>query len=166
MKTDTGNALGLPPIRGEEVSRYVITARSQRTFHTILDAHQLLDPARTHLAVVTTRVTHDADGGRVELRVDQDLRGGAVVEELECEARPTLRSLRFKRSMVDQHGVECRSETVDFTRGPLRFPGIRTPRCACPSCCGGSPSTASAARCTPGSPTAWSPRSITKSTSR
>ena len=56
MKTDPGNALGLPPLRGEETARYVITARPHRSFHTVLDAHALLDPARAHLALVTTRV--------------------------------------------------------------------------------------------------------------
>lgn len=139
MKTDTGNAIGLPPIRGEEISRFVITARAQRSFHTVLDAHQLLDPSRTHLAVVTTRVTHDADGGGVEIRVEQDLRGGVVVEELQCEARPSLRALRFKRSMLDGHGVECRSETVDFTRGPLRFPGDTYPEVCLPFLLRGQP---------------------------
>lgn len=139
MKTDPGNALGLPPLRGEEIARYVITARPHRTFHTVLDAHQLLDPARTHLAVVTTRVTHDPGGGRVEVDVEQNILGGVVREALECDAHPTLRALRFKRSMVDDKGVECRSESVDFTRGPLRFPGDTYPEVCLPFLLRGQP---------------------------
>jgi hypothetical protein len=139
MKTATGNALGLPPGDAEQVSRYVITARPHRSFHTVLDAHNLLDPARTHLAVVTTRITREGNGGRLSVGLEQQLRGAVVREELECEARPTLRALTFERSMVDDQGVECRAERVDFTRGPLKFPGDTYPEVCLPFLLRGAP---------------------------
>lgn len=139
MKTDLGNAIGLPPVQGEETSRYVITARPHRSFHTVLDAHQLLDPARTHLAEVTTRVTREGTGGRVEVTLVQNIRDGVVTETLACEARPTLRATRFDRTMVDGAGVECRREAVDFTRGPLRFPEDTYPEVCLPFLLRGAP---------------------------
>lgn len=139
MKTDPGNALGLPPLHGEETARYVITARPHRSFHTVLDAHALLDPARTHLAIVTTRVTREGGGGRVEVSLEQHILGGVVRETLACDARPTLRAQRFTRSMLDDQGVECRSETVDFTRGPLRFPADTYPEVCLPFLLRGMP---------------------------
>lgn len=131
MKTDPVHALGLPSFRGEEVSRYVITPRPHRSFHTVLDAHQLLDPARTHLAVVTTRVSDD-DGGRLEVSLEQGIRGGVVRESLVCDARPSLRARSFRRTVVDDDGAECRAESVDFTRGPMRFPGDTYPEVCLP----------------------------------
>ena len=138
MKTDASNALGLPPFLGEEVVRYVITARPHRSFHTVLDAHALLDPTRTHLAIVTTRVSREG-GGRIAVDLEQHIRGGVMREALECDALPTLRALRFKRSVVDDQGVECRSEMVDFTRGPLRFPGDTYPEVCLPFLLRGQP---------------------------
>lgn len=132
MKTDEAHALGLPPVKGEEVARYVITARPQRSFHTVLDAHDLLDPARTHLAVVTTKVTPEGNGGSLSVEIEQNILGGVVREALECEAGPGLRATRFRRVMVDARGAECRSESVDFTRGPLRFPADTYPEVCLP----------------------------------
>jgi hypothetical protein len=132
MKTDSVNALGLPAIVGEETSRYVITARPHRSFHTVLDAHHLLDPMRTHLAIVRTKVTREGAGGSVEVSLEQHILGGVMHERLVCEARPALRATRFTRSVLDDAGVECRAESVDFTRGPMRFPADTYPEVCLP----------------------------------
>lgn len=139
MKTDNTNTLGLPAVKGEEVARYVIKARPQRTFHTVLDAHDLLDPKRTHLAIVTTRVAQEGGGPRLSVDIEQNIRGGVIRETLECDARPVLRATRFRRVMVDEQGAECRNETVDFSRGPLRFPEDTYPEVCLPFLLRGQP---------------------------
>lgn len=128
MKTDQAHTLGLPPVKGEEVTRYVIRARPHRSFHTVLDAHDLLDPKRTHLAVVTTRVTGEA----LSITIEQNILRGVIRETLECDARPTVRAKTFHRTMLDDQGEECRRETADFTRGPLRFPADTYPEVCLP----------------------------------
>jgi hypothetical protein len=120
-----------PPTReGEETLVFVANPRAKRSFHTILDAHDLFD--RDGRSEVTTRLYGGAGQRHVEIKAKHALRGGGITETLVLSADGGLRARSLDRRVHDEGGSVSREEKIDFTRGPLRLPATTYPEVLLP----------------------------------
>ncbi len=92
-----------------QVLSYRTRPREKRSFHSVLDAAELLP----HDA--TTSITLDATGGVVALGISQPLRRGQLDERVEHVDDAGLRVRRLVRHIRDEVGGAARDETAEFS---------------------------------------------------
>lgn len=106
--------LPVPAWAGQSL-RYRASARSKRSFNTILDASELLSDG----SVATVSLERSADGG-ANLTVEVPLRNGHIVDRV--EHGPGLVTNRLERRVMTKAGVESRVEVADFRSSTHSLP--------------------------------------------
>jgi hypothetical protein len=96
-----------PPAWSGQTLRFRTRPRAKRTFHTVLDAADMLTDRS-----VTTATLARTGASSYALRLVQELRRGTIDETTTYDDAFTLRRLERRVSRPD--GAESRQETVDF----------------------------------------------------
>jgi hypothetical protein len=121
--------IAAPPRPVRETLSYRLAPRPQRTFHTVLDAHHLVDPDPERRTTVA--IDAGPDGARFD--VSHPVVGGRIDESLECDATAEgLVSRRFLRSVFDAAGERVRLEEVRFDTGVIPLPPQSYPEVVLP----------------------------------
>jgi len=124
------NPLRPPREDGTEVATYVANPRAKRSFNTILDASHLFDA--NGRSTVTTRALREGASRRVEIQTEHALKGGTISETLVLSANEHLQARSLHRVLVDEEGVTCREEKIEFGRGPFKLPEATYPEVMLP----------------------------------
>lgn len=106
----------IPPSGFATTTRYSLRARPKRMFHTILDAHRLLD-GESH-----STLRFEERGSGVELEMIHHIATGRIEERLTLQRNDAvLVSDRLHRQLFDEHGERVRNEEAHFFREGLGF---------------------------------------------
>jgi len=126
----------LPPYPVDSRCRYRARPRPQKSFNTILDAADLLDPAVLQPSTVEIQRQDQA----IEIRIEHPLLGGVIREELLLADSPEgLRAVHLRRTVDDPKGARSRDETVDFANSAWPLPPGTYPETAVPLFLGWQP---------------------------
>ncbi len=120
----------VPPADFAGKLTYAIRPREKRTFHTVLDAHNLLSSGSRR----TSTIEYASDGEDVVLSVEHPILDGRMREEfrLRREGKGLVASV-LARNLYDANGLAIRTEHVpDFRHQRLGLPQATYPEVALP----------------------------------
>jgi len=115
--------------------RYKLSPRPKKSFHTVLDAADMIDSStdRTSLVRIETAPPSGAGESELVIRFEHPLKDGRIDEELRLAPTPDgLTTSRFLRSVYFADGRRVRNEEVDFAAGALPLPAATYPEVAVP----------------------------------
>ncbi len=119
------------PIDGQR--RYQLSPRAKRSFHTILDAAAIIDPADSRTSRVAFESAAGDGGHQLTLSFEHPLIGGKLEEKLTLVTDGDgLRATQFVRSAWNNDQQRVRHEEVDFGDGILPLPPETYPEVAVP----------------------------------
>lgn len=120
----------VPPAGATKISRFAIAAREKRAFHSILDAHALLDRNGKNESVVTLRES----GADVVLETDHPMLGGRIHETVHYARTETgLVTRSLARRVVKGDSAPTRDEKVTtFDHGAIGLPLATYPEVTLP----------------------------------
>lgn len=122
-----------PSLGAEESIRYAISARAKRTFHTVLDASDMLLPGNASRAQITTRKTSLDGADAVEVVTEFGMRKGQFHESLTLRPQNgSLVAARLFRTLDDNDNARRREERAVFGDGPIVLPPDAYPEIALP----------------------------------
>ena len=111
--------------------RYTTRARPKRSFHTVLDAGELLVDGSI------TEVSLGREGDVVVLDVITPLRSGRIVDRIELD--PGLSMRRLDRRVLDASGSVSRQELAEFNSSTHALPACTYVEVGLPFLLGGQP---------------------------
>jgi len=119
-----------PPTGATKVSRFAIAPREKRAFHSILDAHALLERGVAHESVVTLR---DA-GDDLVLETDHPMLGGRISETVHYARTETgLVTKSLARRVMKGGAAPTRDEKVEtFDHAAIGLPLATYPEVTLP----------------------------------
>ena len=118
-----------PPEGFLGTNHYVLTPRTKRAFHTVLDAANILDAAGNGRSAVTFAQTGDG----FSLTLDHPIKTGRITESLQCHvSEGHVRGGMFRRELFDQSGARGRLEEADHRSNTLGLPPNLYPEVALP----------------------------------
>lgn len=110
--------------------RYRLRPQPKKSFHTVLDAAEMIDPATDRTSMVRIAV---ADTSEIVLRFEHPLKAGRIEEQLRLAQSPAgLATTSFTRSVFTDGNRRVRFEEVEFGDGSLPLPAETYPEVAVP----------------------------------
>jgi hypothetical protein len=119
-----------PPADFAGTTKYSITPREKRAFHTVLDAHKILATTKNP----TSEVSYRQAGGEIVVTLDHPIADGRLREEMRLVSQGDgLIMSSMLREMFDANGQTVRHERVaDFKHDALGLPSATYPEVALP----------------------------------
>ena len=118
-----------PPAGYLTSSSYVLTPRTKRAFHTVLDAANILDLAGNGRSTVTFAPSGDG----FSLALEHPLKTGRITESLHCHVdQSNVRGGAFRRELFDHTDTRVRLEEADHKSNTLGLPPNLYPEVALP----------------------------------
>ena len=118
---------------------YRISPRDKRSFHTPLDAAELLDMSAEPHGTVTMS---SEDGSSIHVKMDLPLRNGRILEDFRARQKADGEGLlaeRLERTVTGAAGDTVRQEVVDFTDRTIPLPESAYPEVMLPFLLGAQP---------------------------
>lgn len=115
--------------------RYRLSPRAKKSFHTVLDAADMIDASSEEKSIMRIETRPVAETGEKEhvLHFEHPLRAGRIREQLRLvEAADGLVTSYFERSVFADGDRRIRHEEVDFADGSLPLPTATYPEVAVP----------------------------------